>query len=369
MDLTAVSSAPPDAPSVRPTAAAPSAPADDMRDAPEDLSKSTPLGRYLRRCAEELLPIYAQADSASLASQRRHRRIVRWSAGTATAAVLLALAESAAEGRLSPPVPFILLILEGTAVLVTAILIVIGLISLGQTPWLLERYRAERVRLLKFRVLVDPSLWAGPSASADAWEERFRRELEVIRKLRAGDLTSASQREDVAVLPHPRDCGNVAAEDAAELLDYYARRRLNRQIDYFQTSAQRASRQPLGGPYLVPLFFFLGLVGSLLHWIYQIASLTPEKGFLGLLSAGALAAAAILPALWKGLRTYRGANEFARNASRSTAKQSALTQLAARLKETRDPSLLFGNLALCESVLASDQQEWLRLMLGARWYG
>lgn len=108
-------------------------------------------------------------------------------------------------------------------------------------------------------------------------------------------------------------------------------------------------------------------------------------------------ASVFLPTVVATFRTQLAANEIARNRNRSHARYAALTTLARRLdpaerpllritqlvEETQQPAGLrvshaiegpadaavsFGNLVLSEQILATDQREWLRLMLEAEWY-
>lgn len=338
-----------------------------MHDAPEDLGRPGPLGEYLRLCREMLVPRFELADSFSLATQRRHRAFARWVAAFASLSVILALGQKVAEGRLTPEWERRLVVSEGIAVITTVLLVAIGLLSVGHTRWLLRRYQAERLRLLKFRLLADPRLWIEPRR--ENWRERLTARVEAIETLRGDDLTAESEREDVP--DHsPRDvCDRVPAGVMRDLLDYYRRRRLAPQSAYFARSAGRAQARLFKSPVLIPLFFFAGLIGVLVHWTFKVAEVEPRQGLLSVVSIGTVALAGMIPAVWKGYKAYRGANEFSRNASRSRAKRFALEQLDARLTSDRDPCALFGELALCEYILGSDQQEWLRLMLGARWYG
>ena len=169
--------------------------------------------------------------------------------------------------------------------------------------------------------------------------------------------------------PSREVCDALPPPMLEELLDYYRRRRLTLQTEYFRRSATRAEARVFKSPLLLPLFFFAGLVGTLIHWTFKVTAVEPQRGLLSVVSLGTIAIAGMIPAVWKGYKAYRGANEFARTVSRSMAKRSALEQIAERLQPEKDRCALFGELAVCEYILGSDQQEWLRLMIGAKWYG
>ena len=357
--------APPDA--RRRVVLSPAAPsvraADEMREPEGDLARTTPLGDYLRFCHLEMLPVFEEADQKALANQSRHRALARRAAVAGTLAILLALAQSAADGRLAEPIPLVLLVLEGVAVLGAAFFVAAGLLAYRQEEWLLWRTKAERLRLAKFRFLIDPETWTGAR-----WDG-LRAEIEEIGKLAHSDLARLASREEVPVLPAMEACSAVSPTALEEVLTYYQTRRLASQLAYFERAASRDSRRFFSNPRLLPLVFFASVLGVLLHVVFQTASLTLERSALGLLAACFITFSAVLPAIWTGIRTYRSANEFARNTARSAARRSALLELSRRLAGAHSPFAAFQALTVCEFVLAADQQEWLRLMLEAEWYG
>lgn len=342
-------------------------PADDMHDTAEDLGRKTRLGQYLQFCRDELLPPFRDADDASLTSQRKHRAFARWAAVATTAAALFALSRKTFGPRLGERGPLVLLLLEGLAILATLALVVVGLLAIGHTRWLLRRYQAEQIRLLKFRFLADASFWTA-DAVTDVSTAQVRERLERIRGLARSELGNASQADQLPAFRPRTVCDAVGRETLAELVDYYKRRRLAPQRDYFGVAADRAQVRFLKSPLLVPTLFFLGLLVTVVDWISGLKKLSAEEA-LGAVGVGALGLVGGMLALWKGVRAYRGASEFSRNASRSRARRAALQQLEERLAAETDPAVVFAELALCEYILAGDQQEWLRLMLGAKWYG
>lgn len=355
------------APSGTLAAVSPASGHDDMHDPPEFLRRSSRLGDYLRFCQAELLPKFQAMDEASLASQRLHRAFARWAAISTSAAALFALTRRLVGPRLAEPGPRILHFLEGAGVVVTLLLVIVGLLLIGHTRWLMRRYQAEQLRLLKFRLLTDPAFWRA-GAAEDGWKDHLREDRDSIVALPREKLGALSEEERVPAVRDRGTCDAVGKDILAEVIDYYMQRRLAPQRDYFGRAADRAKIRFLKSPLLVPALFFLGLLGTLIDWTIGIGKFTPEKIF-GALGVGALAFLGILPVLWRGIRGYRGANEFSRNASRSTARQSALSELEGRLRSEKDPSVIFAELAFCEYILGADQQEWLRLMRGAKWYG
>jgi hypothetical protein len=76
-----------------------------------------------------------------------------------------------------------------------------------------------------------------------------------------------------------------------------------------------------------------------------------------------------LPAAWTGIRPWRSAHEFTRNAMHATASLGVLTDYSEALGREKGPARLLPALDLCETFLDGEQREWLRLMLEMDWYG
>ncbi len=361
---------------------------DEMFDEPADLAAPGRLGEFLTACHERLVGPYQDADARALRSQKRYRRLIL------AAAILTTLALFVDAGQLAfrQHLPERLSLPIAEVVLAVGSIVLVGTALGGgwQKDWLLRRFQAEQYRLLKFRVLGDEDLWIRRSGE---WRTEVNREAAEIAKLEHEDLEEEASREGVAKLPSPR-VADVDREDLSRLLSYYERKRLALQIDYF-TRAARGSRSLWLNPLWVPLIFFASMSVVLLHVAVEEWHWMPEGSFG---ERGLAVLPILLPSLLAGLRLKVTANEFARNRGRSLAHRSALEEIARRLgsldpkqllkvtgtmRETReppgvrisrrvegalDPGYVFSHLALAEQILASDQREWLRLMLEAEWY-
>ena len=344
---------------------------DDVHDEGRDLTDAGPLGKYLAFCRDELVPAYEAADAEAGKNQRRHRGLTKWAGILGGIGLFVAAINVAFPGEAAEASPFALktpydvsLALEGGLALVATVLVGFGLFLGFHKSWLIARYKAERLRLLKFRTLVDPEFWcAGGLVPPNA--THFRTQRDRILALRADDLASLAHREDdVPQRPSAAACGTLDRAVRLEIAAYYRRKRLDFQVAYFGRAAHVIERKISGRPGWLPLVFFTSVAFAVFHVASEHAG---EKWHDA--RSLSLALAFGIPALWAALRTYRTANEFGRNESRSLAKGSALATIRDRIDADGPPDDLFADLGLCEYVLATDLGEWLRLMREAEWYG
>jgi hypothetical protein len=176
-----------------------------------------------------------------------------------------------------------------------------------------------------------------------------------------GDLEPQANSETVAKLPSPL-LDSVPVRQREEVWRYYVRRRLEVQIRYFSRIGSSESGALLRNTRITPAVFFVSVTLLAFHLGLELAVGKPTTPVFLVLSL-------LVPALWAGVRTFRSANQFGRNRARSAAKASALTQVAKRLEVSPPPlDSLFQNIAVAESVLATDQGEWLRVMIEAEWF-
>ncbi len=344
---------------------------DDVHDEGRDLTDEGPLGKYLSFCARELVPAYEKADGAANANQWRHRLFtggagVVGALGLALAAVNIAFPEEVRLGPLFPPAtPYEWrLFAEAAFSLVATALVAVGLVFEFHKAWLIARYKAERLRLLKFQKLVEPDFWCagGPTPKSETDLVTAR---DAIMALGENDLPALAHAED-AIPPRPAAASCEALDRARRLVivAYYRRKRLDVQIDYFARAAERIEKRWIRRPGWLPLVFFTSVAFAVFHVAAEHAGEDWNQA-----KSIALAVSFGIPALWAAARTYRSANEFGRNENRSLAKGSSLATIRKRLDPDGPPDDVFSDLGLCEYVLATDLGEWLRLMREAEWYG
>lgn len=308
-------------------------------------------------CRKAVDPAYRRADARALRSQREHRTIVDCLAVTGTLAVLAGIVPLA--DSLSRTAAKTTEIISAVAALLT---VAIGVWAGFERRWLLERHKAERLRLLEFHSLLTFAAHGCASGIA-TWETALRNEVAQIERLTEDDMRHWLAEEPVADARIETRRHPLAAEIVHEVAREYRTRRLDAQAAYFLEKAQRNERwDELTRP-LVPLLFFVS-VGS-------IAPAAALRLFTPNTAAGAafLVLAAGAPAIAAGIRLFRSAHEFARNSIRFRGKYLVLRLLAERLRAETSVAVVLRDLWYAETILEAEHREWLRLMIEAEWFG
>ena len=308
-------------------------------------------------CREAVDPAYRRADARALRSQREHRTIVDCLAVTGTLAVLAGIVPLT--DSLSRTAAKTTEIVSAVAALLT---VAIGIWAGFERRWLLERHKAERLRLLEFRSLLTFAAHGCASGIA-TWEAALRSDVARIERLSEDDMRHWLADEPISDARIETQRHPLAAEIVHEVAGEYRTRRLDAQAAYFLEKAQRNERwDELTRP-LVPLLFFVS-VGS-------IAPAAALRLFTTNTAAGAafLVLAAGAPAIAAGIRLFRSAHEVARNSIRFRGKYLVLRILAERLKVETSTAVILRDLWYAETILEAEHREWLRLMIEAEWFG
>ncbi|MGC1719290.1 MAG: hypothetical protein WA746_09905, partial [Isosphaeraceae bacterium] len=226
----------------------------DMVDTPEQLAWWPLLRGHLEICEREVLPAYRLADAGALRHQDRHRKLANAAALFGTVAVLLAIFQLAfpeiVEQRGVGDVPT----LETLSVLAALVAVGLGLLITLKARWLLERLKAEQLRLLKFRFLLDPDVWCE--------DDRFAKHVQNLRESvqRVGQMTDhdfdawVKELGEIAI-PRPPRSYTADAEAFRQLVDYYRVKRLVFQRVYFENRKQRNIPLAWLTGWLAPLLF------------------------------------------------------------------------------------------------------------------
>jgi hypothetical protein len=342
---------------------------DEMHDHADDLDGPGRLKDYLRACADVLVEPFKAADEAALRDQGRHRETTRTGATALSAAIIVAAILTVLERPLGEEAVRIGLVFEAMFALLALAAVVYGHVRYSREGWLLERARAEQIRLLKFRALGDAGFWCAPAPGPEEIRRRLQRELERLpaSEERLDEISQGGSRPPAEPV---RDCSALEPGLFESIRDYYQRRRLSVQQSYFEARAERRRGRWYDNPRILPLVFFASLAFVGLHVALRFPAGAEDPGSpIRFWSDLFAAMAAILPAAWAGVRTYKQANEFLRNRGRARARRCELDELAVRLDAAPDPLAGFAAISLCEFVLALDQAEWLRVMGDAEWYG
>jgi len=343
--------------------------AGDMRDSADEIAFWNLLA--LEAC-HPILDAFDVVDAKALRHQKVHRQITLIAAVSGGLAVLCAIWELGFDPVFPSAAP-VFVRLETIALFCTAVALLWGWGYRHKDKWLINRHQAELFRLMRFEFLIHPDVWAGGRAAASDWVRR-----------RIGEVSAL----------HGRLSLERSTERALQISEYYLEKRLSPQKEFL---ANRAQRNAFWDGWLVrhvtPALLTMSVMAALTQLAINELHLAPaatepvtgcvcpledQQTFWNV--AFVTLGAASLPVVAAMIRTLRLAFEFSRNRSRFLAAHDALTQIEVRLvhrlaaARTTEPgptetSLILGDLRMCEQVLRTEHQEWLRLMLEAEWFG
>jgi hypothetical protein len=331
----------------------------DMDDTREQLAWWPLLQNPLEICAREVVPAYKRADAAALRHQDRHRKLANLAALFGTAAVLLAIFQLAfqeiAEQLGMGEIPT----LETVSALAAFIAVVLGLLIAIKARWLLERHKAERLRLLKFHFLLDPDIWREDDPVTNTVTQ-LRDSVAQVSKMTAHDFREWVEELGKTPIPAQRGSSAASPQGLAQLVDYYRAKRLVYQRVYFENRKRRMVPLAWLTGWLAPLLFFCSVASVLVHFVVE--------HFVHLENSHEVARlfiflAAALPTVGAGIRTLTAANEFARNKVRYHAKEAVLIHVDEHLKSATDADARIRHMEFCEQTLEMEHREWARLMI------
>jgi len=334
----------------------------DIIDTEEDLSKYLPLSNALKKCRETITPTFDLADKTALRHQKYHRALTNVAVVFGTIAVLLAILQLT--GFVATHLP---MWVEVLAAIMALCAVIVGLIQSRQTMWLLQRHKAERCRLLKFRFLIDPELWANDIARVKSWENRLQLEVDEIKELIQKSLHEWIENREVSDVPSGIFQCEMKTDIQRALVQYYKDKRLDVQMNYF---AKRANQYHGIDRYLrnlPPILFLLSVLAVFGHFAIDV--ILKSSTILHNFSVLLIALAVSLPVTGAAIRSVRSAHEFARSACLYHAKYEALNRIAYRLKGEVDCENILLALWHSEQFLEAEHREWLRLMTEAEWFG
>jgi hypothetical protein len=314
--------------------------------------------------------VYDDYDGMAIAEQRRHVRTVRVAAVLGTFSILVTLAQLVLGGDLE--------VVEVAAGVFAVIAVLLGLRAAFQRDWLLNRYRAERLRALKFAYLMGPASWSNDPAVLERARAKLEDEVAQIKSATFDAVDVWLQHIRVLTPPGPSEASFAMELD--ELRHYYRLKRLGKQGWFFYTSAARNERLNTVTSNLAQYVFFGGIVAALLHFGLMalgsavgldLSSETPPPRWNSwvVLSTFFVLAALALPVLSSCIRTIRGSREFARNRMRYYANYLMLVRLDQELRDSKTHEEVLLELYYTEQALEGELHEWLGLMREAEWYG
>jgi uncharacterized membrane protein YhaH (DUF805 family) len=342
---------------------------EDMIDTASDFKRWPFLHNALGDCRDSLVALYLESDSAAIKEGHTHKMLVVVAAISATLAVGLAIIQSGL-ARHWP-----LIISEA---------FFIGLAGWSfwkgnrtRKNWLTERHKAEFCRLLKFKSIIRPGLWAPLEIPPEGCSPELNDQIDELGRISHDGVTKWLDDDTVPAPP-----GRIIPHDLkklTELRDYYREKRLTIQTSYFKfQSGRKVDREEWWRKVPHFLFVFSVIVVALhlfcaliIFGLGKIPGYTPPhwtEVFLYWL----IVTAVLFPVIGSGIRTWRSANEGTRNLSRFRAKYAALSNIEQRMKEgeitaTAEAEAVLLDLWCAEQIMESEHREWLRLMIGAEW--
>ncbi|MGA7075060.1 MAG: hypothetical protein WBZ42_00710 [Halobacteriota archaeon] len=358
---------------------------DDMLDSPEDLRIWKGLSDVLAICQREITTAFVDADEEANHRQWQHKFLMVAAAAAGTVAVIVAILQLTELRNGFVPMP----ILEGVLALIAISAVAAGVWSKRQPGWFLSRHQAERCRFLKFRFLINPALWMGARTQQAEHLNMLQQDVDDIRWLDRKGCKKFAEGGMMPEVPARGPSCLASPEELRELIDYYIRKRLCNQMNWFNKRAQQLSHRDRILKHLPPWLFFGSVCAALAHFTYDelvhlgaVPAQVVVRGVTVEVSVALILVAAILPVLGGGFRTLRSAAQFARNTSRYTAALKGLKPsfevLRAEQKKLQALGAgkgqvsaydIFYHMWRCEQILEAEHREWLRLMMQAEWFG
>jgi hypothetical protein len=340
-----------------------------------------PLLNALKLAEELILDKFREADERAKTFRSKYQNISLGAVLAGLFAVLLGICEIVLP-HVWPVVSELRLAgFEFVAAVICLTLIFVGTIGKPKNQWLLARYQAENLRLLKFKTLMDSRLWCEEPEQIDRSGEtppdHVRAEVrDAVRALHGLVYEDVAERAAQGVIPDVSEihCPDSCHEALQEIIQYYRDKRLATQMDYL---AAKSDEEESGGRVwrlATSIFFFVsfGLVLFHMPFVFKADKVKdPDcwKGPYYLLPSLLLLGAALLPAMVAGIRTYRASREFERNALRHRATLHSLEGLNVEMGKAKSLPRKFRIARTCELILEFDSCEFMRLLREVEWYG
>jgi hypothetical protein len=342
----------------------------DMIDLDDYFNRPFPLGQALKECKNRLLAQYFRSDYESLKRQAIHRKVAIISVITGVAAIFFAILQVGIIDLFFSNFKLPFQIGEFVAIIIAFIAVISGLYWHFHHDWLLQRHKAERYRLLKFRAIIHPKIWsdkAHEKENLEAWKKGLHREACRIDDLTFHDLNEWMIKETIPEDPPEPD---YIPEKSFfnSLITYYRDKRLDEQIRYFDNRARKFSKIDIFTNYFIFLFFFGGVIAVLLHSLFDIGTGQNAR----YLSVILLTIGVMLPVIGYGIRIMRETYQAAKSSALFRAKHSALLDFDKRIKELmnneKSEKEILKVLWECENFLTAEHKEWIRTMMGSGHY-
>jgi hypothetical protein len=370
---------------------------DDMYDLPEDLEGDGLLPRALTILTKICAP-YWKTDQEAIEMQRKHHHITNRALISATIAVTVAILQlpilflvrqsakaitdaasstAAAVDAAKHQVMYVrytFALIEVIAASCALYYVIRGISLAVQKHWLLERHKSERLRFLKFRSLLKLLTVAG-DPDLKHWTKETAQDAYDIMAMEESDVDQWIHEHDGATTEHRTLSSAVSESDINDILSYYKRKRLDRQVRYFYKKANTTLEDDWITKLLPPILFLASLGFALLHFAMDGFEVlrhlrTPmEDSGPTVITVVIIGAAALLPVWGAAVRTHRSANEYSRNTVRFSSMYRALKETSDILHQLPSNRARFERTWISEQSLEDEHRQWLSLMKEAEWFG
>ncbi len=302
-----------------------------------------------------LLNVYREADQKAVRQQHRYRTLALWSTVNGALAVFLALLPVSKAEQ-----PYVA-VTQAICAAISLGILIHAMIAGTRETWLLERYRAERLRLAKFGALLDPNCW--DKSSRPQWQSKLEGHIEDLTMEVEEALDTWTTHGTV---PAVRDAPHgIEPALSIEIRDYYRHKRLAVQLLYLRTRFPQERKRERTTRYFGPILFYASVCVLVIYTVLELATQGAALPWLSLV----MFLGACLPAFTTAVRSHRAVREFGRNALRHEATYHALRELDGRLSGESGPAAIFRTIGFSEQVLEADTREWMRLMKEAERFG
>jgi len=353
----------------------------------------------------DLRLLYLKTDAEALEFQRKHRNIAVGAILLGFVAIVFAIVQFCLLSlSINKTIPFINMDMVGffrwgecIAVLFAAGAVVAGLYRSHQNRWLINRHIAERCRLLKFRSLLDNAFWNDQENRN--WKEQVGREIHKLNEVYDKEVRLFTVRnagtnfrtwlhtiysretegsnlieqwikdEKIPASPVSGTC-TCSHEAKVEFLDYYRKKRLIYQRDYYYCAYMRFKKTHVKTQKIPHLLFFASVCAVLAHFILDLIS---NGSYSHAVSVALIALAVTLPIAGYVVKTHRDTFQVARSSALYHAKYYALDNLNNRLSGYENSidqnwKQILGTFWECENFLEAEHREWLILVHDAEWF-
>lgn len=243
-----------------------------------------------------------------------------------------------------------------------SLLIIVILGMQIQRKWLVSRYKAESLRNLKFMSLLDPLFWSG---KYEQWWDNLVKTIEQIKKV---DSKHSLKDLQISQVKLSSEISWNKPNVIADFTDYYLKKRICFQINYFEQKYKSRKEFNEGIAYGPLVFFICSLFFVIIHFliIYFWENLVWVEW--------SILCVVVCSFLGISIRTIRSSMEFARHEYLLEYKKEFLSKMRDKISQIlvqKPPNYeqeLLEILNDCEIALSEEHSEWLRLMIEAEWY-